>query len=212
MSKKILISTSFFIDSEQRINQYIESFQTYHNFKDKFDDVIIIETSQNNVDYVNDSGFNVFYSPLDNEFPNKGYNWIRHLTNYLNTNIQINDDDILTFITGRYMLVNDNMVNLINTLIVPKKYDLFAKDDSDIYPNDGINNGVHTFYFSSRIKTFKDFHKWYFDNQHWNVSGCIEYSLRRYMEKNNNKCIVLPKETVLGVIARPSCGTINQLT
>lgn len=122
---------------EQRISDYKQSFDSALALKDNFDSITIIETySKTKVDILEDSGINVYYSNFDNSFDNKGLNEMFHIKDFLQ-HAKMSDDDTIIKITGRYLLDNDNILNIDS--------DIIAKFDGDIYnPN---NRGVHTFFF-----------------------------------------------------------------
>ena len=202
MKKPYLISTSAFINDNKRINDYIISINSYEKYKSEFENVVLVETiNKNNVTYIDESGFKTFYSPLDNTHPNKGFNWTCHIHYYINNNNQILDDDIIVFITGRYKLINTNIIQLINKHLIKDKYEFLAKEDGDVYDS-GL--GVHTFIISFTKKIFNDFFNWYID--YINHNECIEWSIKKYMKLNPNRCIILPKETIFGVECNPYYG------
>lgn len=189
-----LISTSAHINDTNRLNEYIESYKLIYDIKHLFLSITIIETiSQKKLDYLENSGLNIFYSKLGNYSSNKGTNWLNHVSDFL-SNSELNDDDIVIFITGRYKIINTNLISLIEYNMVNKKYEFIAKDENDIYPNS--EKGVHTFYMAFTKYKFLDFSNWYkINGQTYN---CIEWDLKNYLT-THDKCLILTKETIMGV-------------
>ena len=202
MGKNILIITTAHLepkecseigmDFESRIEEYKNSFEILKNFSNFFNEVIILETRvSKNVYYLEKSGFRVFYSQKKNNFLNKGMNEISHLSEIIK-NLELDEEDIIYKMTGRYKLQNLNINEYID-------FDCVAKDDRDIYPNLPI--GVHTFWFKIKTKLLKDFYKYVgCENQlpEFKRNICIEWELFNFM-KLNNRCLILPPQTLLGI-------------
>jgi len=191
--KPHLITTSaYFLNDNIREEQYVKSFEDIQNHKDSFETVTIIETiSKVDVDYITKTEFNKFYSKIGNPHKNKGVNWVSHIENFLNTTY-IEGRDVFVFITGRYRLLNNNIINLINEYTYDKKYDMLAKVDSDIYNG----RGVHTFFISFTKNKFLEFAKWY--KKKGNKDVCVEWEMKKFME-NKKKCFILDKTVSMGI-------------
>ena len=161
---------------EQRMSDYKKSFEYALKLKDKFDSITIIETvSKEKVIELEESGLEVYYSKFDNSFSNKGINEMIHIKDFLLAS-QINDNDLIVKLTGRYLILNDNILNIDS--------DFIAKYDGDIY--DPINRGVHTFFFGVKKKTFLEFIEYLniiagyrYDNV------CIEWLVKGFMLSKN---------------------------
>lgn len=184
-----LVIGSAFIDDPKRIDDYRKSFNLIKLNSHLFDRIDVMETiSHSDVEYIEDSGFNTFYSKIGNPSSNKGINWMNHMVNYLNLNCS--DDDIIVFISGRYMLRPDN--NLDKIIEYMNKYQFVAKDDSDLF----VGDGVHTFIIFFRKNKFLEFQKYHTDKNL--KSPCIEHDLKRFLISSEN-CLILPKEFQIGI-------------
>jgi hypothetical protein len=202
MGRNILIVTTAHLEPKEcseinmdfasRIEEYKNSFEILKNFSNFFDEVVILETRvKENFDYLEQSGFRVFYSQKENTFLNKGMNEISHLIEIIK-NIESDEEDFIYKMSGRYKLQNLN-INEYND------FDCVAKDDSDIYPN--LPTGVHTFWFKIKIKLLKDFYKYVgCENQppEFKTNICIEWELFNFM-KLNKRCLILPPQKFLGI-------------
>ena len=206
MNKPHLISTSAHIENPNRVSEYVDSYKNVFDFKDLFESLTIIETiSETKLDYLENSGLDIYYSNLGNNHSNKGVNWLKHVTNFL-TQSKINDTDIVIFITGRYKMINDNMLSLIEKHMITEKKEFIAKEDNDLYI--GEIHGVHTFYMSFTKAKFIDFSNWYITNG--KPMDCIEWDVKRYLE-SNDKCLILPKNIIMGVETRVFNSTSNKI-
>jgi hypothetical protein len=182
------------MNDKNRCDEYIDSYKLIYDMKHLFLSTTIIETiSQTKIDYLENSGLNVFYSKLGNPSSNKGTNWLNHVSDFL-SNSELNDDDIIIFITGRYKIINTNIISLIEDNMLSKKYEFIAKDENDLYPN--CEKGVHTFYMVFTKSKFLDFSNWYQTNGQ--VYNCIEWDVKNYLT-THDKCLILPKYTIIGV-------------
>jgi hypothetical protein len=206
MVKPHLISTSAHINDSNRVLEYIDSYKQISEFKDSFKSITIIETiSETKLEYLENTDLPVLYSGLGNSHPNKGVNWLHHVTNFL-LNSEINDDEIVIFITGRYNLINTNILSLIETHMVKENFDFIAKEDDDLYV--GEIHGVHTFFMAFTKAKFLDFSSWYRINGQTN--DCIEWDVKRFM-LTNDKCLILPKTIIMGVQTRVFTSTSNKI-
>lgn len=196
MVKPHLIITTAHINDDNRILEYIVSFEKVLNFKNSFETITIIETvSEEKLNYLENSQLDVYYSKLGNSHPNKGVNKINHVSNFLN-NSKINDNEIVVLLTGRYLMVNTNILSLIETHMINNQYEMMSKDDGDVY---GWDVGVHTFYFSFTKNKFLEFSNWYQTNAVH--SECIEVWVKNY-SLNHDKCLILPNNVIMGVETR----------
>lgn len=206
MNKPHLISTSAHIDDQNRIYEYIDGYRQINIFKEYFKSITIIETiSKTNIYYLEDSGFNIHYSEINNVFKNKGVNWLNHVTTFLNQS-DFENNDIIIFITGRYKLINIDIISLINLYMNNNEIEFLAKEDNDLYV--GEKHGVHTFLMSFTKSKFLDFSKWYQING--NIDECIEWDVKKYME-SHDKCMILSKDIIMGVETKVFGSTFNKI-
>jgi hypothetical protein len=169
---------------EQRVSDYQKSFDCALELKHKFDTIIIIETvSKEKVDFLENSGINVYYSNFDNSFTNKGINEMFHIKDFLE-NSKISDDDLIIKISGRYLMITDTILNIDS--------DFIAKKDGDIYYGD---RGVHTFFFGFKKKLFIEFINLINVNDY---DKCVEWLVKDYILSKNIK--ILENSVKLGVI------------
>lgn len=206
MVKPHLISTSAHMEDSNRILEYVDSYKTISNIKELFKSITIIETiSETKLDYLENSGLDIFYSNIGNEDSNKGVNWLKHVTNFLKES-KINDNEIVIFVTGRYKIINENIFSLIEKHMIEEKNEFIAKEDNDLYV--GEIHGVHTFYMAFTKSKFLNFSKWYETNG--KPSDCIEWDVKRYLE-TNDKCFILSKNIIMGVETRVFESTTNKI-
>ena len=175
---------------EQRIEDYKKSFEYALKLRDKFDSITIVETVSNeNIVELDESGLDVYYSTFDNSYKNKGLNEMCHINDFLQ-NSNIDDNDLIIKITGRYLIINDGILNV--------KSDFIAKYDGDIYPG---NRGVHTFFFGFKKKIFFEFIEFleFLDIKNNNYDDvCIEWLVKDFMI--NKKIPILDNSYKLGVV------------
>ena len=192
---------------KQRIDDYKKSFELVDVFRDNFDTITILETvSKEKVDYLHDYGFITYYSGVNNFFSNKGLNEIDHVYNYLmDNNYNIDDNDIIVKLSGRYFIENMNILSYIN-----KNYELIVKDDNDIYKS-GL--GVHSFYYAISKKLFFDFYIFVnldFDNKGYKKDVCIEWELKNFAKTlSDDICCIIPPLDKIGVITNTYYKDIN---
>lgn len=198
----LIITTAYLKNKPEILNEVKETYNSIKKYGDRFKTVSFLETVEDvNYDFIINSNYKYFFSKIGNYFDFKGTNWMNHMTNYLKNNYE--NDDIIVFLTGRYELINYNIFDLIDLYIINNNYDFLAKNDGDIYGGDG----VHTFFISFLKKEFINFSDYYFNLK--TKHSCIEIDLKKYMEKNKN-CIILPKETFLGVRTNTSENKIKK--
>ena len=172
---------------EQRMLDYKNSFEYALKFKNKFDSITIVETvSKEKVVELEESGINVYYSKFDNSFVNKGLNEMFHIYDFLQ-NSSINENDLIIKITGRYLIKNDNILNV--------RSDFIAKYDGDIYTGD---RGVHTFFFGFKKMLFTEFIKLLDVRNNNYDTTCIEWLMKDFILSKNLP--ILDKSYILGVI------------
>jgi len=199
MNKCKLLITCANLNSEDRCKKYTESFDSVSLFKDRFVDVNVLETvSIDNCDYYNKCVFKKQFSNIGNFYHDKGYNWINHVKKFLDNS----DHQDYLFLTGRYLMLNDNLLDIIDS---NKDYKLIAKNDADIY---GSGNGVHMFYFYFQKDIFIEFYNFCMSDA--DKQTPIEWKLKRFMENRKN-CFIIPSLTSLGVLARISSGIIKKV-
>lgn len=196
MNKPHLVSTSAHLEDFNRIARYKDCYKLISNYKEFFQSISILETiSKNKLDYLENTGFNVSYSSLENENCNKGVNWFKHLSYFLITS-ELKDDDIIVFITGRYNIINMNILHLIEKHMIEQKNQFIAKEDKDVYSD--RSDGVHTFYMAFTKSKFLDLSNWFKINGLKNFSSVFEWDVKKYLV-THNECLVLPKNISLGV-------------
>lgn len=199
MNKCKLLVTCANTNSQDRSKKYIESFNSIFAFKEKFLDINILETvSINNCEYYEKCSFKKEFSNIGNLYTDKGYNWLNHVKAFL----EKSDHEDYIFLTGRYLLLNDDLINIVDFY---KDYKLIAKNDADIY---GYGNGVHMFYFYFQKQIFMEFYNFCFFDQDRQTP--IEWKLKRFMEKRND-CLIIPSSVSIGVEARISSGIIQKV-
>lgn len=190
-----LIVGSAHIEDNKRIEDYKLSFDNIKKFKHIFNNITIIETiSKEKVTYLEDSGFNVYYSELQNSDSDKGINWMKHIQNFIKDG---NKDDINVCLTGRYLLENDNSIlKIIDDYMSNDDYEFIAKNNGDLY--NGVYDGkaVHSFLFFFKKDKFLEF-LIFLENNKSNY-GSIECDINDFL-KISEKCKILPKEYYLGV-------------
>jgi hypothetical protein len=202
--KPHIVSTSAYIEDPIRISEYEDSYRLINENKECFESINIVETvSEKKLNYLENYDFNVYYSKLGNSHKNKGVNWLNHVTNFL-IESEIPNEDIIIFITGRYRLINNNFLKLINKYMVDDEYEFIAKEDSDIYI--GSMNGVHTFFMIFKKRKFLEFSSWYHSNGI--KDNCIEWEVKNYL-KTHDKTLILSNDFILGVETKIFDKTIN---
>jgi hypothetical protein len=184
---KKLIITSAYIDDQKRKEDYEKSFICARECK-IFDEILIMETISDRVDYIENSGFQSYYSKLGNPSPNKGINWIKHIESLL---VSYSDDDIIFSLSGRYMINESNNIQKMIEYI-ENGYDIVAKKDSDLF----VGDGVHTFFVGFRKRKFIDFVKYH--SERGLCSPCIEHDMKIFMEETD-KCLILDGGFRMGI-------------
>lgn len=199
MNKCKLLITCANINSQDRSEKYIECFDRVSFIKDKFVDINVLETvSVDNCEYYDKCVFKKEFSNIGNLHFDKGYNWLEHVKSFL----QKSSHQHYVFLTGRYLLLNINLISLANSY---HSYKLIAKNDADIY---GHGNGVHMFYFYFQKDIFMEFYKFCFSDKDRRTP--IEWKLKKFMEKRND-CLIIPSSVSIGVKARISSGVVQKV-
>ena len=190
----------------ERKKQYIDTFNSVKQFKDNFKTITILETvSKEPIDFLDESGFNVYYSKKDNFFLNKGLNEMIHINDFIKN---IDENEFFLKISGRYLINNLNLIKYIKN----DKIKIIAKNSADIYV--GNYNGVHTFYFLSNIKKFYEFYNYINldftknDDKQW---ICIEWILKDFIDKDK-ECLILPDTVEVGCKAMLYSKEIDRWT
>ena len=190
-----LIIGSAHIEDNKRIEDYKLSFDNIKKFKNIFNNITIIETiSKEKVTYLEDSGFDVYYSELQNIDIDKGINWMNHIKNFVKDG---NKDDINVCLTGRYLLEDNNSIlKIIDDYMINDDYEFIAKNGGDIY--NGVYDGkiIHSFLFFFKKDKFLEF-SIFLENNKSNY-GAIECDINDFL-KISEKCKILPTEYYLGV-------------
>ncbi len=181
--KKHLIITASNIDQEyeSRKNDYLLCLKSISKMKNLFDSITVIETHFNN--YMNDY-FNVWQG--FNTYNNKGINEFKNIEKFLKES-NINDNDIIIKVTGRYEFLSDYFIQIINEYI-----DVYYKNSDDIYgPTD---QGAHTFLFACRKNKLLEF----IESLDLNSNDPIEWQFRKFCENNFSY-----KVDKLDIVAKP---------
>lgn len=200
MNKCKLLITCANTNLQGRSKKYTECFDSVFFLKDKFVDINVLETvSIDNCDYYDKCVFKKEFSNIGNLHTDKGYNWLDHVKLFL----EKNSHQHYIFLTGRYLLFNNYLINLVDSC---DNYKLIAKNSADIYGKN--DKGVHMFYFYFRKDIFIEFYKFCFSDQDRQTP--IEWKLKKFMEKRND-CLIIPSSVLIGVEARISSGIIQKV-
>lgn len=202
-------------DYQVRRSDYLSSFYHALRHKDKFDNIWIVETfSKSPVDFLDNCGIPVFYSPFANN-RSLSMNELLHTKEFVDQD-WIDDDDIIIKITGRYILCDTRILDYFKDGI-----DFVAKDSDDLWKwashvNDEYGNGgVHTFLYGFRKKFFKEIVDFanFINKPGQRDKLQIEHFVKR-ITWNRPNCIILDKNEKIGVITcmfnhRNDIGTTN---
>lgn len=179
---KILFTSAIINDHyEQRKKEYIESFNTLLNYFSKQDIYIIECYSSERVDFLEDLN-TVFYTKTDTALNNKGIKEVLALMSFIiNAQYSIDDEEIVIKQSGRYKLLNDNFIKIINNT----SYDAYIRLGDDL-----TFLQCFTGFFAIRFKYLKEF-LFSLDLQTMeNYMINLERELYVYLHnKNINKCI-----------------------
>ncbi|MNJ91747.1 hypothetical protein D3C87_94010 [compost metagenome] len=162
----------------ERKQLYIQSIERALEFDYLFDSCTILECVSSDEAYLN--GYNVHYSKVQNEYPEKGLNEMQHLKAFIEQS-SFNEDDLIIKLTGRYILEDNSFFNKIKLLA--SDYDSVFKDDSDIY--EGL--GYHTFLYCARKSRFLEiinslnYSKDNLDPIEWGVKDFLKSKDRNYI-------------------------------
>jgi len=113
-------------DYEHRKNRYLDSIKNAilllmdYNIK-----IIIVENGNNNNTYLDNLGCDVVYTNNNNQvFKHKGQNELMDIKSVIDK-YNIQDDDIIIKLTGRYKLLNTHFID--NIILNKDNYDAFIK-------------------------------------------------------------------------------------
>jgi hypothetical protein len=163
--KKIffLVTTSMFDDSDIRKNQYINCInklkQVIQNMNIKNYKIIIIENNGKRDTFLNSFGCEVYYTN-NNSLPtnNKGYKELQDILDCIKK-YNIDDDDFIVKITGRYILDdNSEFMNIIK-IMHNANYDCVIKYGSYFNPTDYKMNDCITGLIGTTCKYIKQIEK-----------------------------------------------------
>jgi hypothetical protein len=197
----LLITTAVDKVGSKRHNDVLNTIESVRKYGGKFKSVKLLETVlTTNENLFQGDDFEFYTSTIPNNHKYKGTNWVNHVFEFVNS--KYNVDDIIVFLTGRYLMVNDNIFELIEKFIINGNKYFIAKNDGDIY--EGF--GVHTFYISFTKQGLIDFYNFY---SKLNVMDPrIEWDLKKFMSDNDN-CKIINRHEILGVETNTSTNTIK---
>lgn len=171
---------------ESRRELYISSFEKALKYDYLFDTYTILECTSSYEEYL--TPYNVYYSTIPNQYPEKGLNEMQHLKGYLEQS-SFNDNDIIIKLTGRYLLADNSFFNKVKLL--KDDYDSIFKDDGDIYQG----HGYHTFLYAMKKFRFLDtINSLHFSEEN---NDPIEWGVKNFL-KDKNRHYLLDR---LGIIA-----------
>lgn len=172
---------------EVRSADYQTSFYHALRFRPQLDSLTVLETvSRERVDVLEQSGIAVHYSKCNNGYANKGVNEALHLWNFL-ANQHIQEDDIIVKLTGRYVLLNLDILRHFSAGI-----EAVAKNDGDLYHPS--SRGVHTFLWAFRKSFLRDF----VSQLDRATEDPIEWHVKAFARKR--QAVLLEKNQPLGVM------------
>jgi len=131
----------------RRKEQYIESIERALSYSYLFDSYTVLECTSKKEDYLDN--YTVYYSKVENHYPEKGLNEMQHLKAFINQS-SLKTQDIIIKLTGRYILDDNSFFNKVKLL--NERYDAIFKDDCDIYSG----QGYHTFLYCMKKYLFLD--------------------------------------------------------
>ncbi len=162
-----------------RENRYIECIQQLLEFikDDIYIKPIIIENNGIRKTFLNDMNCEVFYTNNNEiKYYHKGQNELLDIKNVIHE-YNIQDDDIIIKLTGRYKLLNLNFINLVKNNY--NNYEAFVKFFNVCtlkYMNDDCVLGL----FAIKCKYLKDFNYTFIKSPECEFA---EY-LRKYIDRN----------------------------
>ena len=194
-----LIITCANLNSQERSDKYISCFEQVKSFQNYFDSISVLETiSIQDCNYFSNCPFDKIYSNIGNPYSDKGYNWARHMANFLRNTLY----DNFIFLTGRYKIINDNFIKYASS---QNSYKLIAKNEGDIYPHE---RGVHSFYFYFEKNKLLQFIEGILNDK--DKLTPVEWRFKSFMEKDS-ECQILPKTFFLGLETDISSGIIQKV-
>jgi hypothetical protein len=193
-----LLLTSANLNCQYRSKSYIDSFNRLEVFSSLFSNIFLVETvSYEDCDYLKEFKYKKFFSNIGNPFAEKGYNWARHMENFLN----LTPEEHFIFLTGRYKILNDNLIKFASD---NQNCKIIAKNDKDIYSG----NGVHMFYFYfQKSELLKFLHEVLSSKD---KSCPIEWKFKNFISKSKD-CVELPINFNLGVETDISNGIVMKV-
>jgi hypothetical protein len=184
MFKNYLIITAAHSNSD-RNSEYESSLKSILEFSSFFNKIFLLECVSKNIEdleYLRKYGIEIIISDFDNSKSNYGINEFLHIDSFLKNNNEINNEDNIIKLTGRYLIKNDNALKKI-----PFAKNILAKLDGDIWDNitGNRNRGVHTFYIIFKKNVISDFISYIINNNLINSMDPIEWILKDYMSITN---------------------------
>ena len=196
-----LITTSIYNDCLTRKDQYIKSINKLKELINKNEienyKIIIIENNGLRKTFLDDFGCIVYYT--NNNLLNTNNKGIKELTDIFDCikDYNINDNDFIVKITGRYTLQDDNeFLNVIKNL----NYDCVIKFGSFLQPDNNNKNDCITGLIGMRCYYLKMIEK-PLENE------CIEWKWAQIANLIDNDKIY--KINNLGLIMSPNAININ---
>jgi len=148
----ILVTASLILkDFEIRQKQYTAGINCVKKYFNN-GKIIIIENNGKRDTFLNDFGVDVFYTDNNKYTTNKGGTELKDINDCINY-YNINDDDFIIKITGRYLLIeNSNFVNHVKHI---NKYDCLIQYGSFITPQKNKMNDCITGLIGMKCKYVK---------------------------------------------------------
>ena len=142
----IVLYTSALIENkfDIRKSQYLSSYNILDKYLDK-KNIKIVECFSSDGDFLKSLGSDIIYTNThNNSIRNKGVLEVMAMKKFFEV-FDIDDDEIIFKITGRYTLIDDSFINLINST----NYDFYGRLMDE-------NRQVFTGCFAMRKKIFLD--------------------------------------------------------
>ena len=158
-----IVTTSLYNDCNIRRKQYTIGInklkQVINDNNIKNYKIIIVENNNNTKTFLDDFGCTTYYTNNNNlNTNNKGYKELQDILDCINT-FNINDNDFIVKMTGRYILENESeFMNIIKN-IDNKNYDCVIKYGSYFKPVNYKMNDCITGLIGMRCKYIKKINK-----------------------------------------------------
>lgn len=201
----LIITTAHISNNTVRINDTIKSIKSaYDILYNHVQNVYVLETVKTIVpEYLSYKSAIVHALKEPYKHNNHGIKWANNLKSFLTNSDEINHDSVIILLVGRYFVLNNNIINIINDNIIKGDYVMACKSDKNVFKHD---KGVHAFYITARAGKFLQFVDFLMDQfKHTGNGTPIEWTLKNFMDSQDD-CVILTKDTNLGVMANTSGG------